>query len=463
MKTLPIVVFAILVVCSHGWAAPPSHAAAGSKPNVVIVLADDLGWWSTGTYGDPNLKTPNLDMLAAQGMKFDYAFANCPVCTPCRCALGTGVYAIRSHIRSNSTLPKKDAPGLKGIAEHLTALGYRIGLCGKTDTGPFEQTAKTKCSVNPERFIKAKSDQPFFLVYGSTYPHVPWKKPVRLSPEKIIVPQMLIDDAETRQALCAYYADAGHFDEEVGQCMHWVEEAGLEGNTVFIATGEQGTPFPRGKWTCCDDGLRTLFVIRWPGKIKAGSQTKALIQYIDVAPTLVEIAGGDPAACDTGLAGAVGGGRGFDGRSFLDVLLGQRTEHDAYVYGTYNNVSAIRSVRDSHFLYIANVRQAPLELIPWAQNVNPYGLWKAWHRDAASNPLAATMLSMCKNPPPEELYDVIQDPHQLNNLVNDPQYHEQLELLKKQLGVWRKQYGDEKPLPPPSTKAAPTTAAKHRS
>jgi N-sulfoglucosamine sulfohydrolase len=438
------------LTCSCDWAATPLHAAGAHKPNVIIVLADDLGWWSVGTYGDPNRKTPNLDKLASQGMQFNYAFANCPVCTPCRCALGTGVYAIRSHIWSNVTLPKRDTPKLKSIADHLAALGYRVGLYGKTDTGPYDGSG-VKHSVNPEKFIEEKSDRPFFLVYGSTYPHVPWKMPPQLSPEKITLPPMLVDNVETRRALCAYYADAAHFDDEVGQCMHWVEEAGLERDTVFIATGEQGTPFPRGKWTLCDDGLRTILLVRWPGRIQPGSQTNALVQYIDVAPTLVEIAGGDPASCDMQMPGAIGGGRGFDGRSFLEVLLGKKSEHDAFVYGAYTNRTVIRSVRDSHFLYIANLRPGPLELISWAQASapnNPFGLWKSWQRDAASNPFAAAMIGMCQNPPPEEFYDVIKDPHQLHNLSQDPHYRSQLESLKKQLDLWRRQYGDDK-LPRP--------------
>jgi uncharacterized sulfatase len=424
------------------------------------MLADDFGWWSAGTYGDPNLKTPYFDKLAEQGMRFEYAFANCPVCTPCRCALGSGVYPIRSRIWSNATLPRNDAPGLKSIADHLMALGYRVGLYDKTDVGPFDLAAKANCQVNPEKFIKERSDRPFFLVHGSKDPHVPWTRPARLSPEKITVPPMLVDNAETRRALCDYYAAAGHFDELVGRCLGWVEEAGLTSSTVLIVAGEQGAPFPRGKWTCCDDGLRSIFLVRWPGKIKPGSQSKALIQYIDVAPTLVEIAGGDPAACDTGIPGAVGGGSGFDGQSFLDVLVGKKSEHHRFVYGAYTLATAIRSVRDDRFLYIANLRSAHLQVLDaWADAPpadrygNLYGFWKALDRDASTTPLASYILKMCRQPPPEEFYDVINDPHQLKNLADDPQYRQECQSLKKQLDRWRVQYGDDKLPPAPSSGA----------
>ena len=452
---------AVALACGRGQAAPRSRPAAGAaaKANVVIVLADDLGWWSVGCYGDPNVKTPNLDKLAKEGLKFEQAFANAPVCTPCRCALGTGLYPIRSRILSNETLPKAESPGLRSMAEHLVALGYRVGLTGKTDTGPYDGS-KAKYSVTPEKFIKDKSDRPFFLLYGSNHPHSPWNNPPQLRPEKITVPPMLVDNAETRKALCSYYADVVKFDDEVGDCMQWVEEAGLASNTVFIATGEQGAPFPGGKWTCYDDGLRTVLLARWPGKIRAGSRTAALVQYIDFAPTLVELAGGNPAACDTGLPGAAGGGKGFDGRSFLAVLLGKKSTHDAFVYGAYRDT--IRAVRDSRYLYIDNCRPVPSDGMAWA--LGPVNIWKSWKRDAAGDQRWAGPAARLRKPPAEEFYDTANDPHQLNNLANEPQHREQLASLKKQLDLWRKQYGDDKPpaggAEGPVKKAAKPSAAK---
>jgi N-sulfoglucosamine sulfohydrolase len=152
----------------------------------------------------------------------------------------------------------------------------------------------------------------------------------------------------------------------------------------------------------------------------------------------VEIAEGDPAACDTGLPGAVGGGKGFDGRSFLGVLLGQKTEHDRLAFGAFSD--RIRSARDAHYLYVVNRDPGrPQESIASALKL---GIWPIWVREAKTNAAAARLIKRTQSPPAEELYDVQADPHQLNNLAVDPKYREPLEALQRELVAWRKQYGD---------------------
>jgi len=434
-----------------GIAAGAKLAAAGAtnaKPNVLLIIADDQTWRDSGCYGNGDVKTPNIDRLAAEGMRFARAFTATAMCAPTRQQLYTGLFPVRNGAYPNHS---KVYPGTKSLVHHLKALGYRVGLCGKTHFGPRESFPfETVNRKNLAEFVGRDKAQPFCLVYCSNSPHLPWTAgdAGAYDPAKLTLPPYLVDTPETRAALCKYYAEITDFDREVGECMKLLTGAGAEEGTIFLYTSEQGAQMPHGKWTCYDVGLHVGLVVRWPGRVKPGSVAQAMVQYVDVAPTLVEAAGGEPTKIDTGRPDAHGD-RGFDGRSFLGVLLGRTDKHQEAVYGVHTTRGIIagsecypvRSVRTETHKYIWNPNhQTQFHNVLIASDTGGY--WSSWVAKAKTDPQAAKLVEMYHTRPAEELYDLRRDPYELNNLAADPKLAELKASLRKKLDAWMTQQGD---------------------
>lgn len=429
-------------------------APAKTKPNILLFISDDQSWEDVGCYGNRQVKTPNIDRLAKEGMRFTRCFTATAMCAPTRQQLYTGVFPVRNGAYPNHSRVKD---GTRSIVHHLRALGYRVGLAGKTHFGPresfpFENLSSKKFDFERiERFLRRGSGQPYCLVFASNEPHAPWDQGQRGSydPEKLTLPPYFVDTPAARQGLADYYMEITFMDGQVGRCMDMVRESGQEESTLFIFTSEQGSPFPAGKWSCYDTGLRTALVMRWPRRIRSGAVAHAMVQYVDILPTLVEAAGGDPTQVDTGLPGAPHGGRGFDGRSFLNVLDGKTDQHCDEVYGVHttrgiiagSECYPIRSIRTERYHYIRNLKPDP----PFQNIITERGfrgIWKSWLDAAKTDPDAARKVKRYQYRPAGELYDVLSDPYELNNLANDPAHRELMDSLGKKLRAWMEQQGD---------------------
>jgi len=438
-------VWCLWLICAPIGSVTKSAAEeAPAKPNVVLVIADDMAWCDCGPYGNEEVRTPNINRLAEQGMTFGRAFTATAMCSPTRQQLYTGVFPVRNGAYPNHSKVK---PGTKSIVHHLRELGYRVALRGKKHIGPRDAFPFDEGDAE---FVSRDAKQPFCLVVASHSPHLPWKAgPGDYDPNQLTLPPYLVDNVETRQCLADYYSEVTDFDNEVGKWMKLIDDAGLTEKTIFIVTSEQGVQFPGGKWTCYDLGLRVAFVVRWPGVVEAGTRTPAMIQYVDVAPTLVEAAGGDPHKCDTGREGGPDGGRGFDGRSFLRVLQGKTDKHHEYVFGVHTTLGIIsgkpypiRSIRDGRYKYIMNLTpEKKFQNVVTERNAGGY--WESWVRDAQTNPRAAELVRRYQNRPAEEFYDVQRDPLEQNNLAGDSQYRERMDALKVRLQAWMRQQRDE--------------------
>jgi len=431
------------------WLLTPARAA--EQPNIFLVMADDQTWRDSGCYGNPDVKTPHIDALAADGMRFTRAFTATAMCAPTRQQLYTGVFPVRNGAYPNHS---RVYPGTKSMVHHLRALGYRVGLSGKKHFGPpesfpFENVAKN----GSEEFINRDAEQPYCLVVTSHSPHLPWTAgdASQYDPAKLTLPPYFVDTPETRAALARYYAEITDFDREVGECMKLVRESGSEADTIFIYTSEQGAQFPRGKWTCYDTGLHTALVVRWPAMVKPGSVSDAMVQYVDVAPTLVEAAGGDPAKIDTGRPGAPDDGRGFDGRSFLGVLLGETDRHNDAVYGVHTTRGIIngspsypvRSIRtETHHLIWNLQHDARFQNVLTSSRDNG-GYWLSWIEKAKTDAAARQFVEGYQARPEFELYDVAADPYELNDLADAPEHRELRDELFEKLKAWMRQQGDE--------------------
>jgi uncharacterized sulfatase len=427
--------------------AAAAQGSAAGKPNILLIIADDQTWRDSGCYGHPDVKTPNIDRLAAQGMRFTHCFTATAMCAPTRQQLYTGLFPVRNGAFPNHS---RVYDGTRSMVHHLGALGYRVGLCGKKhfgprDSFPFENVGPKKI---PD-FLRRDADEPFCLVYCSNSPHLPWKEgdASAYDPARLTLPPYLVDTPETRHALCRYYAEVTDFDREVGECMQHVADAGAERDTIFLYTSEQGAQFPHGKWTCYDVGLRTALVVRWPGKVKPGSTTDAMVQYVDVVPTLIEAAGGDPARIDTGRPDAQGDA-GFDGRSFLGVLLGRTDRHRSAVFGAHttrgiivgSDCYPVRSVRDARYKYIRNLNHETAFHNTLIQHDKTY--WPSWVEKAKTDPHARKLVEMYQHRPAEELYDVEKDPWELENRAGDPALADVQATLRRRLDAWMDQQGD---------------------
>ena len=423
-------------------------APAGKKPNVLLIISDDQTWRDNGCYGHPDVKTPNIDRLAAEGMRFTHCFTATAMCAPTRQQLYTGVFPVRNGAFPNHS---KVYPGTKSVVHHLKALGYRVGLTGKTHFGPRDSFPfETVAAKQIPAFLRRDPEQPFCLVYCSHSPHLPWQagNASAYDPDKLTLPPYLVDTPETRVALTKYYGEIADFDREVGECMKHVADARAQDDTLFIYTSEQGAQFPHGKWTCYDVGLRTALVIRWPAKVKAGSTTDAMVQYVDVVPTLIEAAGGDPTAIDTGCPDS-GDKRGFDGKSFLGVLLGRNRAHRNLVYGAHttrgiiagSDCYPVRSVRSDRYKYIRNLNHETAFHNTLIAGEKTY--WPSWLQKAKTDPAAARLVEMYQRRPAEEFYDLATDPWELKNLADDPGEAERKAALSKELDAWMAQQGDK--------------------
>jgi len=435
----------------------PTYAEHVERPNIMLIIGDDMTWRDCEPYGNAEVKTPNMARLAQQGMCFDAMFTTTAMCAPSRQQLYTGMFPVRNGAYPNHS---KVYDGVKSLPHYLKALGYRVGLIGKRHFGPPESfpfevvggkrggaddTASTAGFVNRDR------RQPYCLIVASNQPHTPWNKgePGDYDADQLTVPPYLVDCPRTRQGLTRYYAEITYLDQQLGACMKIVDESGRRDNTIVMFISEQGMQMPfGGKWTCYDTGLKTAFIVRWPDKVAPGTRTKAMMQYVDVVPTLLEAAGADPEAINTGRAD-VHDAKGFDGRSFLKVLLAQSSTHRDYVYGVQTtrgiiNGSAcypIRSVRSARYKYIRNLNHQAVfyNMV----STHPADLLHTWMEIGKSNSAVAARAHFYQHRPAEELYDLQKDPYELRNLAEDPDYARVKSQLKEELTLWMQQQGDQ--------------------
>lgn len=424
---------------------------AQKKPNIVIFISDDQSQVDMGAYGNKDVHTPNMDRLAAEGMKFNKAYAATSMCTPSRCNMFTGLYPYRNGSQFNHFAVK---PGTKSLPHYLKALGYRVVLAGKTHitpraSFPFEYISEEMGRYKPiaERsdpkgetvqFIKEyfsnenEEKQPLCLVVATLWPHVPWLPNRDFDPAALHVPEFLLDTKETRAALAAYYQSISEADKLLGEVMEAVEETAEQDNTAFMFFSDQGAQLPAAKWTAYDQGLRIPFIVRWPGKIKAGSTSDALISLTDLTPTLVELAGGDPV-------------EGLDGKSFANVFLGKKTGHHDYIFAEtsvephyWYNYTPSRSIITKEGLHYIRNYYPGVRFITHIDVVeqNMY-YFDTWVEAAEENEKAQFLLNRYSYRQPEELFNLQKDRWEFNNLVNVVAHKQALaelrELLNREL------------------------------
>ena len=347
-------------------------------------------------------------------------------------------------------------PTTRSIFTYLKSLGYRVGLQAKSHVSPPASFPYETISADADdtpalaKFMSRDRAQPWMAVFASHDPHSPWTRGSKelYNPAKLTVPSYLHDNATTRKHLAAYFAEITQFDTQVGACLKALDDSGQRENTFVLFVSEQGSSFPYGgKWSLYDNGIRAASFARWPGRIKAGSTSDALIQYVDVAPTFLAAAGGDPATTDTGCPDA-SGKRGFDGRSFLEVLQGKSNRLREHVFAQHTTIGIngfkepypIRAVRDARYKLIRNLAPANTFSI---SGIHEGELIESWQADAKTNPKLAARVEWLFRRPAEELYDLDTDPFETRNLAADAKFAQIKTQLGRELDAWMTQQGDK--------------------
>ncbi len=415
-----------------------------SQPNFVFFIADDCSYWDIGCYGSVDSKTPNIDKLATEGMRFTKSYQAAPMCSPTRHNIYTGQYPVKTGAYPNHTFAM---PGTKSVVQYLKPLGYKVALAGKRHIAPKEifDFEYIGGSGNPnfnliDEFLtqSTKEKQPFCLFICSKEPHTPWTKgdASMFNPEKVKLPEFFIDTKETRVEYCNYLAEINFMDNQVGQAMDLLKKHKLDENTVFVVTSEQGNSFPFAKWTCYDVGLHNAFVVHWSGNITKGSTSDALIDYTDVLPTFIDIAGGKQSP-------------ELDGQSFKKILLGKKAKGKKYSFGIHttrgisngSDLFAIRSITDGRYRLIMNLNHKEVFTNNVTEKIEVW--WASWLTKAETDENAKNMIYAYQHRPEYELFDCISDPFNMNNLSGKSEYHKLEKTLKMELNEWMEYCGDK--------------------
>lgn len=447
MRFLLLVCLAVL-----SWLSASERAEAANRPNILFCFADDWGWPHAGAYGDPLVQTPAFDRLAREGVLFEHAFISSPSCTPSRNAIITGqqFYRLGQGANLYSTLDVAHPNFMRLLRE----AGYEIGHWRKAwGPGTFQAGGYQEHPCGPsqsfDKFMKERSDNtPFCFWLGTSDPHRSYREgsgeESGMDLSRVTVPEFFPDEPVVRSDIADYYYEVQRWDRDVAAALEQLQEAGELDNTIVVMSGDHGMPFPRCKGNLYDWGSRVPLAIRWGAEVKAGRQVSDFVSLTDLAPTFLKAAGVDVPESMTG-------------DSLLAVLTSDDSgrveqKRDAVIYGRERHGPAqenpsmsgypSRAIRTDRYLFIMNLapRRWPAgvpENATFAMGSftdcdrGPTKRFITEHRD---DPEYRSFYELCfAKRPAEELYDVENDPDQVNNLAAHVEYAETLSRLRQRL------------------------------
>lgn len=451
--------------------ALPAAETKANRPNILLVLSDDHSAPHVGCYGNPDIKTPNLDRFATQGMRCDRAYVTCPQCVPSRASFFTGRSPVAIGMtRFSAPLPRD----IKTYPEVLRAAGWFTGVAGRTyhmdgaATSPESRAvfAKYQLATFPDRldFVKTAGgneaalsqfrdfldqkprDRPFFLQLCSSDPHRPLTTfgPEKHDPAKIKLPAHFPDTKLVREDFARYYDEIAHFDVFFGEVLSELDKRGLAKNTLVAFMGDNGCSQFRGKGTLYEFGIHVPLLLRWPSHIKPGSCTSELISGEDLAPTFLEAAGLSVPSEMTGTSFVrLLRGEPFKGRKFLFA------ERGAHGSGLPRDSAAFDLgrvvVSPTHKLIYNITWQLPYHPVDFAGD--PF--WKELVQLHQDGKLDAKMERLYFSPtrPMFELFNLQADPSEFHNLAGTGDAAAVEKELKAALQEWMILQRDFVPLP----------------
>ena len=379
------------------------------RPNFIFYLSDDQDQLDFSIYGNDLVETSAVSKLAKEGMVFNNFYTSQAICSPSRSQLLTGMYPIKNGCYANH-IPVRS--NISSITKYLKDGGYDVYLAGKSHVKPdsifdwthyFPLKNKRYFQINKIKDFILNAKNPYCIFIASTFPHAPYVNDGYEEKDILKLPyENSIPDFKS-----GYYSNIKIDNNQLTEILTTVDLVN-DDNTIFIYASDHGIS---GKWGVYEKGLKTPFVIRWPKKIKPNSKSDALLSFVDIMPTILDIAGIDIP-------------QNIDGNSFLDIFNENHKEINKYVYGlaTRQNIRDAkifpsRSIRDNRYKYILNFNSLEVYKNNFTEDeiIN-----KFIELGARSNP----------NIPYEELYDLKNDPYEKNNLAQN----ENLNSIKIQLG-----------------------------
>lgn len=439
--------------------------ASQQKPNILFITMDDMNWDSMGSYGSPvEAITPHMDSLAARGMRFQHAFIQSPTCTPSRNVINTGYHPHASGMQGffSVAFPHNTVP------EYLREAGYFTGTVQKLpDSTPtndyarywdYHKSMPTQEARTPGEYADAfesmlsgarEAEKPFYAAVNIVDPHLPffngpsmrdhpeiWDQtpPSRIyTPEEVPVPGFLHRHPAFAQEMADYYSTVRRGDDCVGAVLEVLERHDLKADTVIIFLSDHGMSMPFAKSSLYPAGVRTPWVVVWPGVVAPGTiDTEHMISAIDFMPTVLEVAN---VPADTEL----------EGRSIVPLLKGhQQGDRDRVFVQLNENPNAdlrpMRGIYTRDFVYIFS---------PWSNGERVATMEARWYRSwatmeqlAGENTLFKERFDFLKHRTREELYAYSSDPDALNNLIDNPHYRKLADQLRSELESWMIRTGD---------------------
>jgi arylsulfatase A-like enzyme len=443
------------VTAGHTRSTTQTPARSPVRPNFIWISNEDMSP-RLGAYGDSIARTPILDRLARESIRYTSAFTTAPVCAPSRAAIITGMYqtAIGAHHMRTTEDRVPELPGpylavppfyVKAFPEYLRAAGYYTTNRAKTDYQfgvPF--TVWDDLGRNAHWRNRPDKNRPFFSVFNlevthesQIFPSSPARKGKKLvtNPAAIQVPPYYPDTPAVREELARMYDNIADMDGQVGDLLKQLEDDGLADNTIVFYWSDHGDGVPRAKRSLYDSGLRVPLMIRWPkalgSNVPPGSVRDELVSFVDLAPTVLALAGVE---IPTHLQGRVLVGPGA-------------APAPAFVFGARDRMDIeydmMRSARDARFLYIRNFEPE----LPYAGHIiyrNQSAIMQEWFRLQAERKLTGpAALWMRTQRPAEELYDTKADPYQIQNLSAEPAHRATLARMRNAVTDWMARVGDQ--------------------
>ncbi len=457
--------FPLLILCLLvGWIALEPGETPASRPNVLWIFGEDMGP-ELSLLDTPEVNTPNIDALARKGMYFTHAFTTAPVCSPSRSAINTGMYQMaigahnhRSHRPNDTSVYPFPLPdGVQTISDRMRHAGYFTANIRKFPEGTwFNGTGKTDWNFtyagkpfDSDVWVDLKANQPFYaqVNFPETHRGKAWNEshthiPQTANPDNVVIPPYYPDHPVVREDWAQYLNAAMSLDRKIGDVLALLERDGLAENTIVVFMGDHGRAMVRGKQWPYDSGLHVPMMVFIPETVgepinyKAGTMNEQLVSLIDITASTLALAGIQKPA-------------NMHGR----VLFGDQTEPPrTYLFGGRDRgdetVDRIRTVRTHRFRYLRNFypERPFLQTNRYKEATYPT-IWvmKKLHEEGKLTPAQAQLLA--PNRPVEELYDIISDPYEINNLATSPDHQEILKQLRFELEKWIEEIDDKGRIP----------------
>ena len=408
-------------------------AGAADRPNILWITSEDNGQ-QLGCYGDQYATTPNLDSIAAKGTIYLNAWSTAPVCAPARTTIISGVYPPSTgsqHMRSSAPMP----PMMKMYPQYLREAGYYCTNNSKEDYNLIKPDGVWDDSSRKGHWRNRKPGQPFFAIFNFTVTHESQvrKRPheAKHDPAKVRVPAYHPNTPEVRQDWAQYYDKITEMDGMAGKVLEELEEDGLADDTIIFYYGDHGAGMPRSKRWPYDSGLRVPIIVSIPPKwkqlaspdYKTGGSSDRLVGFIDLAPTVLSLAGIEPPQY-------------MQGHAFQGKYCQPKPK---YAFGFRGRMDErydmVRTVGDGRYVYLKHYMPHKIygQYIAYMFQTPTTQVWKNLYDEGKLDP---PMTFFWETKPSEELYDLQNDPDEVHNLVNSPEHQDVLARMRKVHKDW---------------------------